>query len=93
MLDMTDYNPSQQLTDALTAFQDAQRAVDAARETLRAAVAQDLKTYDVTNEVIAEHLPWSAETVRGIAREYDVPRKRKPTVRSIKPRKRTAPSP
>lgn len=93
MLGMTDYSPSQQLADALAAFTEAQQAVDAARDKLRAAVADDLKTYDVTNEVIAEHLPWSAETVRGIAREYDVPRKRKPTVRSIKPkpRKRTAP--
>jgi hypothetical protein len=32
---------------------------------------------------MAEHVPWTSETVRGIAREYDVPRKRKPTVRSI----------
>lgn len=93
MLGMTDYSPSQQLTDALVSFEKAQQDLDEARETLRAAVADDLKEYDITNEVIAEHLPWSAETVRGIAREYDVPRKRKPTVRSIKPRKRTAPSP
>ena len=93
MLGMTAYQPSQQLTDALASFEQAQRALDAARENLRAAVAHDLKTSDITNEVIAEHLPWSAETVRGIAREYDVPRKRKPTVRSIKPRKRAASSP
>jgi hypothetical protein len=37
----------------------------------------------VTNDEMAEHVPWTSETVRGIAREYDVPRKRKPTVRSI----------
>lgn len=87
---MTDYSPSPQLTAALDAFTKAQQAEEAARLELRAAVADDLKQFDITNEVVAAHLPWSAETVRGIAREYDVPRKRKPTVRSIKPRKRTA---
>ncbi|GGX49188.1 hypothetical protein [Streptomyces noursei] len=87
---MTDYTPSQQLSNALDAFAKAQAAEEAARLQLRAAVAEDLKTYDVTNDVIASHLPWSSETVRGIAREYEVPRKRKPTVKSIKPKKRTA---
>jgi hypothetical protein len=87
---MTDYSPSPQLIAALKAFKDAEDAADAARNSLRAAVADDLKTYDITNDVIADHLPWSSETVRGIAREYDVPRKRKPTVRSIKPKKRVA---
>jgi hypothetical protein len=87
---MTDYSPSPQLTDALDAYKRAQEAEEAARGALRAAVAEDLKAFDITNDVIAGHLPWSAETVRGIAREYDVPRKRKPTVRSIKPKKRTA---
>lgn len=87
---MTDYSPSPQLAAALAAFEKAQQAEEEARLKLRAAVADDLKTYDITNEVIAVHLPWSSETVRGIAREYEVPRKRKPTVRSIKPKKRTA---
>ncbi|MGW2010920.1 hypothetical protein [Streptomyces nigrescens] len=87
---MTDYTPSQKLSHALDAFTKAQEAEEAARLQLRAAVAEDLKTYDVTNDVIASHLPWSSETVRGIAREYEVPRRRKPTVKSIKPKKRTA---
>ncbi|MBB4893514.1 hypothetical protein FHS39_002545 [Streptomyces olivoverticillatus] len=87
---MTDYAPSPQLAEALDTYTKAQQAADVAREKLRAAVAQDLKTYDVTADAIATHLPWSGETVRGIAREYDVPRKRKPTVKSIKPKKRTA---
>lgn len=90
MWGMTDYSPSPQLVAALAEFEKAQEAEEVARANLRAAVADDLKTYDVTNEVIAPHLPWSSETVRGIAREYDVPRKRKPTVRSIKPKKRTS---
>lgn len=88
---MTDdaYEPSPRLRAALDAYTAAQEAIDARREELRAAVADDLKTYDVTNDVVATHLPWSGETVRGIAREYGVPPKRKPTVRSIKPRRRT----
>lgn len=87
---MTDYSPSPQLTAALQEWRAAEAAEKAARDNLRAAVADDLKTYDITNDVIATHLPWSSETVRGIARDYDVPRKRKPTVKSIKPQKRTA---
>lgn len=86
---MTDYNPSPQLTAALADYEQATEAAEAARVRLRAAVADDLKAYDVTADGIATHLPWSGETVRGIAREYDVPRKRKPTVKSIKPAKRT----
>jgi hypothetical protein len=85
---MTAYRPSPELTKALDAFTKAQEAADQAREALRAAVAQELKAYEVSNDAVAEHLPWSGETVRGIAREYDVPRKRQPTVRSIKPKKR-----
>jgi hypothetical protein len=87
---MTAYTPSPELTKALTAFDEAQEAADQAREVLRAAVADELKSYEVTNDGLAAHLPWSGETVRGIAREYGVPRKRQPTVRSIKPKKRTA---
>lgn len=87
---MTDYSPSQQLTAALADYEQATEAAEAARVRLRAAVADDLKTYDVTTDGIAEHLPWSGETVRGIAREYEVPRRRKPTVKSIKPTKRTS---
>lgn len=88
---MTDYRPSTQLADALTAYTEAQEAAEAARVALRAAAAAELIAYsDLTNELLAEHLPWSGETIRGIAREYEIPPKRKPTVRSIKPKRRTA---
>lgn len=97
---MTAYTPSPHLTDALSAWQKAHeeaeklRAIeDKARKKLRAAIADDLKQYDVTNSAMADHLPWSEETVRGIAREYDVPRKRNPTVKSIKPKPRKRPAP
>ncbi|MFE9777738.1 hypothetical protein ACFYPA_06225 [Streptomyces sp. NPDC005775] len=85
---MATYTPSPELTEALKSFTEKQEAADQAREALRNAVAADLKTYDVTADAIATYLPWSGETVRGIAREFGVPRKRKPTVRSIKPKKR-----
>lgn len=88
MWGMTTYTPSPELAKALQSFTKTQEAADQARDALREAVANDLKTYDVTADAIAAHLPWSGETVRGIAREFGVPRKRKPTVRSIKPKKR-----
>ena len=31
----------------------------------------------MTNREVSEHLPWSEEQVRLIARKYDVPRRRK----------------
>jgi hypothetical protein len=85
MWDMTDYEPSQKLAAALAKYV----ALMEARDELREAVAEELKTYDVTSDKLADCLPWTGETVRGIAREYGVPHKRKPTVRSIKPKRRT----
>lgn len=74
---------------ALDAYNQVKDELEAKRHALRAAIAADLKTHDLSSEDMAKLLPWSGEMVRGIAREYDVPPKRKPTVRSIKPQKRT----
>jgi len=88
---MSEYTPSEAVTAGLKAVEDAEEALRQRRQELRAAVAADLKANpDATNDDVAEHLPYTAETVRQIAREYDVPRKRKPTVRSIKGTKRAA---
>jgi hypothetical protein len=88
---MSQYTPSDDVKAALQAVKDAEDALKLRRKELRAAVAADLKANpDVTNDVMAEHLPFTSETVRQIAREYDVPRKRNPTVRSIKGAKRAA---
>lgn len=94
-----DYTPSKQLVAALDAFTEAQKAADDSRDALRTAVAEELKAplakdrfgepTEPTNAQVAEVLPWSEETVRGIAREFGVTPKRKPTVKSIKPAKRT----
>jgi hypothetical protein len=87
---MTEYTPSEDLSAALEAMSQAEELMKQRRQALRAAVAADLKANpDVTNDVMAQHVPFTAETVRQIAREYDVPRKRRPTVRSIKGAKRT----
>lgn len=88
---MSAYTPSDDLTAALKAMEEAEELLRQRRQAVRAAVAADLKANpDATNDEVAEHLPYTAETVRQIAREYDVPRKRKPTVRSIKGTKRAA---
>lgn len=78
------YEPSEHLREALAGLSAAEEALATARTAVRAAIAADLRAFPtVTNDELAEHVPWTSETVRGIAREYDVPRKRKPTVRSI----------
>lgn len=93
-----DYTPSRGLTDALAAFTDTLEAHKAAHDALRIAVVQELKELlakdrngeptTPTNKQVADVLPWSEETIRGIAREYGVTPKRKPTVKSIKPARR-----
>lgn len=92
MMGMTaDYTPSEQLLTAVAAFNEAQVALDSARDNLRAAVGKELlDPPEPTNKQVAALLPWTEETVRGIAREYGVKPKRAPTVRSIKPAKRAA---
>ncbi|WP_431983938.1 hypothetical protein [Streptomyces qinglanensis] len=87
---MTRYTPSKAVKEAIRAVEEAQAQLQLARASLRSAVADDLKAQpEVTNKEASEVLPFAEETVRSIAREFDVPRKRKPTVRSIKPHKHT----
>ncbi|MFC8463400.1 hypothetical protein [Streptomyces sp. NPDC057250] len=88
---MSEYTPSAELARALDALARAEQELEDRRKAVRKAVADDLKANPaVTNPQMAEHLPWTAETVRAIAREYDVPRKRQPTVRSINPKSKRA---
>lgn len=83
---MSEYIPSEQTLEAIKAVDDAKAALEDQRQKLYASVAKDLKLQpDVTNAAAAEKLPFTQETVRVIARKYGVPRKRKPTVRAIKP--------
>jgi len=86
---MSDYTPSPPLAAKLAQWAELEKTRDELRVELRGLIAEDLKNTGVTAEEMAAHVPWTRETVRGIAREYAVPHKRKPTVRSIKPQKRT----
>jgi len=85
------YTPSSTL---LTALEELEKAKDLVKERQRAvydAIADDLRANpELTNAALVGHekIPYTQETVRKIAREYDIPRKRQPTVRSIKPKKR-----
>ncbi|MEV0779214.1 hypothetical protein [Streptomyces sp. NPDC050428] len=85
---MTDYAPTQSLEAALASYSEAERVKEEARLALRGAIAQELKTQDISSKVLAPHTPWSEETLRSIAREYGVPLKRAATVKSIKPKRR-----
>ncbi|MFZ4266567.1 hypothetical protein [Streptomyces arboris] len=84
------YTPSSALLDALEELDRLKELVKQQTKAVHKEVANDLRANpELTNDDIAEHekIPYSQETVRKIAREYDVPRKRKPTVRSIRPDK------
>ena len=78
------YQPTGQLLAALNEWRVAVKAEEHAREQLRAAVAWDLRAYQVSNSEMAEHLPWTAETVRTIANEHEVPGGRRRKLRTVK---------
>lgn len=87
------YTPSSTLLAALKELEDAKKVVTQKQRAVYDAVADDLRANpELTNADIAEHekIPYTQESIRKIAREYDIPRKRKPTVRAIKPKKRAA---
>ncbi|MGW6391167.1 hypothetical protein ACWFR1_11820 [Streptomyces sp. NPDC055103] len=74
----TAYKPSERLRDLLAAWNMAGDDVKKTRATLEKCIADELKAHpSLTNAEIAEHLPWSQEQVRVIARAHDVPRRRK----------------
>lgn len=80
-----DYTPSDDLKAAIRAYEDAKQYLADKRERLREAIGHEmLSDPDATTGTIAKHVEWSDETLRGISREFKVPRKRPPTVRSIK---------
>lgn len=81
---MTDRALSDQYAQALDDFTKTKEAHEVAKQVLREATAAELKTTGMTTKELAAKSPWSEETLRGIAREHGVARKRQPTVRSIK---------
>ncbi|WP_433856702.1 hypothetical protein [Streptomyces kronopolitis] len=78
------YEPSQTLTDAQTEMDEAWKAYEEKRHAYRKAIADELRASGLSHAKLAEHVPYTEETVRHIAREYKVPPKRKPTVRPLK---------
>ena len=80
-----DYTPSDDLKAAIRAYGQAKEKLAEEREHLREAIGREmLGNPDATTGTVAKHVEWSEETLRGISREFKVPRKRPPTVRSIK---------
>lgn len=72
------YQLSERLRDLLAAWNLALDTKKKARAALELCIADELKAHPtLTNAEIAEHLPWSQEQVRVIARAHKVPRRRK----------------
>ncbi|MFB8347962.1 hypothetical protein ACFTTN_14170 [Streptomyces niveus] len=72
------YKLSERLRDLLADWNLAVSDEKKARASLEQCIADELKAHPaLTNSEIAEHLPWSQEQVRVIARAHDVPRRRK----------------
>jgi hypothetical protein len=72
------YQISERLRDLLAAWNLAVGTKKKARAALELCIADELRAHPaLTNAEIAEHLPWSQEQVRVIARAHKVPRRRK----------------
>ncbi|MFC8887223.1 hypothetical protein ACFT54_09920 [Streptomyces cinereoruber] len=69
----TPYEPSPTLTAAFAALAEAEQQETDARHAARQAVADELRASEQSNARIAEHTPWTEETVRGIAKEFGIP--------------------
>lgn len=79
------YTPSDDLKAAIRAYERAKEKLAEQREHLREAIGREmLADPNATTGTVAKHVEWSEETLRGIAHEFKVPRRRQPTVRSIK---------
>lgn len=78
------YEPSPAFTAALSEWGKAEQTLKEKRQDARKAVAEELRTSGVSQAKVAAHTPWTEATVRTIAKEFNVPPLRKPTVRSIK---------
>ncbi|MGA5497753.1 hypothetical protein ACPCSP_25655 [Streptomyces cinereoruber] len=82
------YDPSpavlKTLADAFEALRQAEARTKEAWTAARATVAEELRTSQVSRAKIVPHTPWTEGTITNIAKEYDVPGLRAPTVRSIK---------
>ncbi|MEC3995197.1 hypothetical protein VSR01_17310 [Actinacidiphila sp. DG2A-62] len=69
------YEPSDDLRTALAELAAEEVSYEEKRQATRKAVADELRASGQSHGRVAEHTPWTEETVRGIATEYDVPPK------------------
>ncbi|MFJ3249123.1 hypothetical protein [Streptomyces sp. NPDC086782] len=74
--DSTTYEPSDDLRSRLAGWEKSVQGEKDARADLEKGIAAELTTdLQLTNHVLAEHLPWTPETVRLIAVAHQVPRR------------------
>jgi hypothetical protein len=72
------YKPSERLLNLLAAWNARVDEEKKARIELEKGIAAELtEDLELTNREISEHLPWSEENIRLLARKYNVPRRRK----------------
>lgn len=79
------YDPSDDFKAAIRTWEELEAVHEAGRKAFRQAIADEMfRNPNATTGRLAKYVRWSEETLRGISREFKVPRKRPPTVRSIK---------
>jgi len=81
------YTPSPQYKAAFDEFERTKQAHNKAKQALRDATAEELKTTGIASKAFTPHSPWSEETLRGIARDYEIPLKKAPAKRRPRTRK------
>jgi len=77
------WTPPQRMKDAEEAMRKAAEEADLLRHAYRKILAEELAASGLSQGKFAEHTPYTEQTVKGIATEYGVKPKRKPTVKSI----------
>ncbi|NGO67863.1 hypothetical protein [Streptomyces boncukensis] len=77
------YEPSQRMKDAEAAMQEAAEEAERLRHEYRRVLAEELAASGLSQRKFSEFTPYTEQTVKGIATEYGVKPKRKPTVKSI----------
>lgn len=78
-----EWTPPKRMTDAEKEMNDAADEADKKRRAYQKVLAEELAQSGLSQGRFAAHTPYTEQTIRNIAREYGVPPKRRPTVKSI----------
>lgn len=78
------YVPTEELTTSLAYWKWTVEEERRARKAVRGVVAADMEKFMVSDSEMAEHVPWTSETIRKIAHEYGVPTGRRRKLTSIR---------